>query len=60
MKISQFDDERPKKTYECIIDLQEYVNKRMDLLEQTNTINYDLYMIKTKLNTLKKYFLSGE
>ena len=60
MNVSQFYNDRPKKTYQCITGLQKYINERINSLERINIYNNDLYEVKVRLETLKKHFLAGE
>lgn len=60
MNISLFHRDRPRKTYSCIVDLQKYVNERIDFHAKNHTTDNDMCEIKTKLEILKKNFLAGE
>lgn len=60
MNVSEFERNKPKKTYSKIKEIQDYVDSYIDLNRDKNEYNIQLYKLKTDLQELLSIFLRGE
>lgn len=60
MNISQFERDKPRKTYQSLQDLKTLIQEALDFNLKNHLYDGNLFAIQEKVSQLEQHFLAGE